>query len=176
MTRIYIPLILFSFLVLEGVALELLPHSLVNQKLDIVPHWIFMLLVLVAIFYDREHTHISIIYAAVFGLLIDVVYTGILGVYMFTYAGAIFIVKGLSRILQSNLLSIILFSSIGLIIADISIQLIYFVIGLVHIEWKVYFMVRLLPTILANIIFLIICYPFMIRGLTNWKNRIHEDL
>src|SRR5690625_6724150 len=86
MKRLYLPLILFLFMVLEGVALELLPAKLVMSNSIIVPHWVFIFLAFIAVFFDEENTYYSVLYAVIFGLLIDVVYTGVLGVYMFSYA------------------------------------------------------------------------------------------
>src|SRR5690625_6893718 len=76
MKRLYVPLILLLFVVLEGVALDLLPVQLLNTKTLIVPHWVLIILIFIVIFYDLEDTYYSIIYGIIFGLLIDIVYTG----------------------------------------------------------------------------------------------------
>src|SRR5690625_7032993 len=86
MNRIYLPLVLFLVMVLEGVALELLPATVTDGKLLIISHWVLISLVFSAIFFDDEHTSYSVVYAIIFGLLIDIVYIHILGIYMFTYA------------------------------------------------------------------------------------------
>ena len=92
MKRLYLPLILFLFIVLEGVALDLLPVQLLSAQTLIVPHWVFIILIFIVIFYDKEDTYYSIVYAVIFGLLIDIVYTGILGIYMFSYGFGIYII------------------------------------------------------------------------------------
>src|SRR5690625_651119 len=100
MKRLYLPLILFLFMVLEGVALELLPANLVMSNSIIVPHWVFIFLAFIAIFFDEENTYYSILYAVIFGLLIDVVYTGVLGVYMFSYAVSVYVIYGLKKMIH----------------------------------------------------------------------------
>lgn len=169
MRQIYLPLVLFFVLVLEGVALELLPVSMTQGDILIIAHWVLICLIYSAIFYDKETTRFSIFYAFIFGLLIDIVYTDVLGVYMFTYGLTIYIIKKLTRLLQSNLLATILFGVLGVGLADILIYLVYMVIWVTELSWQDYFMIRLLPTILANILFLIIIYPFITKKLTDWK-------
>src|SRR5690625_4364597 len=51
MRRIFAPLILFLLIVLEGVSQELLPEMIVSSQTLIIPHWVFIFLVLVAIFF-----------------------------------------------------------------------------------------------------------------------------
>lgn len=170
MKRLYLPLILFLFVVLEGVALELLPSSLVMGDLLIIPHWVLIFLLFLAIFYDNESTYFSVLYALLFGLLIDVVYTGILGVYMFSYALVIYMLHGLKKMLHGNILVTILLGITGIAIADILINFIYMMVGLTETTWGDYFIYRLLPTILLNLVFLFILYPLFVKRLTRWGN------
>lgn len=170
MKRLIIPLFLFLFLVLEGVALELLPVSLVKGELIIVPHWVFVFLLFVAIFYDKENTYFSILYGLIFGLLIDIVYTEILGVYMFTYALVIYIVHGLTKMLQANIFVTLLLGTVGLVLAEVIINAIFSVIGISEMVWKDYFLYRMVPTVFANILFLLVLYPFTMKRFVNWRN------
>lgn len=168
MKRLYLPLILFLLLILEGVALELLPADLLRSDLLIVPHWVLVFLVFMAVFYDREHTYFSVLYALIFGLLIDVVYTGILGVYMFSYALVIYIIHGLRKMLHSNIFVTLLLGVIGIALTDISIHTIYEVVGVADILWKDYFIYRLLPTVLANLLFIAALYSILVKPLRRW--------
>ena len=176
MIRFYIPLILFSFMVFEGVSQSFLPNSLVQADFILIPHWVFIFLICIVIFFEREEEYRSIYYAVIFGLMIDIVYTDILGVYMFTYAITIYMIKGISRLLQANLLSAIIFSIVGIVMMEVIIQLIYIVIGMIQIQWKEYVMLRLLPTVIANIVFLIMIYPFVAKWLSNWKVKIEKEM
>ncbi|MBP1947673.1 rod shape-determining protein MreD [Virgibacillus litoralis] len=170
MKRIIIPLVLFSFLVLEGVALELLPISLAKSDLVIVPHWVFVFLLFLAIFYDRENTYFSVLYGLLFGLLIDIVYTGVLGVYMFSYALVIYIIHGLTKMLHANFFVSLLLGMIGLILCEVIINAIYTVVGISDMIWKDYLIYRMAPTVIANILFLAALYPIMFKKLSSWRN------
>src|SRR5690625_3885627 len=169
MKHIFIPLILFFFLILEGVALEILPVSVLASDLLIVPHWILLFLVLTAIFYERDTTYYSIIYALVFGLLIDVVYMLVLGVYMFSYAAVIYLVLGLRKVFHGNIYVSLLLGIISVILADLAIHVIYSAAGIIQMMWNDYAINRLLPTVTLNIVFLLILYPLMPKRLIRWR-------
>jgi rod shape-determining protein MreD len=170
MIHVFLPLILLFLVVLEGVALDILPSSLIDGSLMITPHWVLMFLVLMASFYDRRNSYHSIIYALIFGLLIDIVYTGILGVYMFSYGIAIYIIRELRNMLHSNIYSVLLFGIISITIADFIINLIFYVVGIMDATWIDYMMERLLPSILANSLFLLLLYPLFAKQLDKWRN------
>jgi len=169
MKRLFLPLILFLTVILEGVALELLPARLVTGELLIIPHWAFVLLVCVAIFYDRENTYTSVFYAVIFGLMIDIVYTGILGVYMFTYALVIYVVHGLKKLLHANFYVTLLLGFLGIVLSDVMIYIVYSVVGIADIAFTHYILYRLIPTALANELFLLILYPLVRRRLNEWS-------
>jgi len=169
MNRFYLPLVLFLVMVLEGVALELLPVNITSGKSLIISHWVLICLVFSAIFYDDEESNYSLIYAIIFGLLIDVVYIHVLGVYMFTYAITIYIIKKLTRLLHSNLASTLLCGILGIILADWFIYIIFTMIGYTDLSLGDYLIYRLLPTMLANIIFLILIYPILSKKFSQWQ-------
>ncbi|ALX48206.1 rod shape-determining protein MreD [Lentibacillus amyloliquefaciens] len=170
MKRLLILGILFLLLVLEGVALDMLPGSLLTGDLIIVSHWVFVFLAFLAIFFDREDTYFSVFYALLAGLLIDISYTGILGVYMFSYALSVYIVHGLTKLLHSNFFVTILLGAIGLILAEVFIYLIYSMTGIAELGWEDYLINRMIPTLLANILFLLVLYPFTANRLVNMRD------
>lgn len=168
MKRLLLPLILFLFVVLEGVALELLPAKLVMGDFLIIPHWVLVFLVFLAIFYDHENTYYSVLYGLIFGLLIDVVYTGILGVYMFSYGFVIYLVHGLKKLLHDNVYVTLILGLAGIALADIFINFIYTMVGLTDAAWTDYFLYRLLPTVILNLVFLLVLYPVFVKRLIRW--------
>ncbi|AXI09591.1 rod shape-determining protein MreD [Oceanobacillus zhaokaii] len=170
MKRLYIPLLLFLFLILEGVAIDFLPSSIVMGNQLFIPHWVAGFLVFVAVLYDNDNTYFALIYALIFGLLLDAVYTGILGVYMFSYAISIYIVENFKKMLHRNFFVVVLLGVVGISIADLLIYLTYLVIGMTDMFWQDYLLNRLLPTVLLNLLFMIIVYPLFSKRLQRWGN------
>lgn len=170
MKRIIFPFILFFLLVCEGIALDLLPSSLTSSEILIIPHWVLIFLILMAMFYDTNDTFYAIIYGVIFGLLIDVVYTGVLGVYMFAYPFTLYIVHILKRLLQTNLSMTIIITIVSIFITELLLLLIFSIVGVVEISKAHFFVHRLLPTILANILFLIPIYLLSTKKLMKWSS------
>jgi len=161
---------LLFLLIFEGVALELLPNNLLNLSVIATPHWILVFLITLSFLYEEIDPQDFIPYAIIFGLLVDIVYTDTLGVYMFAYGLALFTVILLKRILQENIIMTIFTTIISLILAEAIISGIYTVIGITDVYWIDNLTLRLLPTIIANIIFLLIIYPINKLILERLKN------
>lgn len=171
MSRLYLMIILFVLLAFEGVALDLLPATILESESLIISHWMLIFLIYIALFYDVKSTYHGVIYAAIFGLLVDIVYTDILGVYMFAYFITVYIVFLMGRSLKVNLVGTILLGIVGIVLADALIYFIYYFISITTIPIEDYAYYRLLPTVLANIIFLIILYPIVNKRLLRWQEK-----
>lgn len=171
MRKIYVPLILFFLVVLEGVSQDLLPESISSNDIILVSHWVFIFLILIASFFDENNSFYALVFALIFGLLIDIVYTDLLGIYMFAYTITIFIYQQTIRYFQTNFIMVFLFTILSLFLVDHIIYLLYMVIGKISLPWKVYFFQRMLPTLLANIVFFLILFPIFKNRLLFWSGR-----
>lgn len=169
MKKAYLPLILLVLVIFEGLAINLLPKEIALSDYLIIAHWVLAFLVYIAVYYDLEDTYYSIVYAFMFGLLIDVVYAGVLGVYMFSYGIAIYAVHGLQKILHRNFYVLLLLCVTAIALADGLIYLMYTVIGVTDMIWSDYLLRRLLPTILANLLFLLLLFPLLKKRIVRWS-------
>lgn len=172
MERLFFFPILFLILIFEGIALKLLPEVIINTNLLIVPHWVFVFLVLIALFYDQTETYYAVLYASLFGFLIDIVYTDMLGVYLFTYPVAIYVVHLLKRVFHTNIYSTILMACIGLIITETIIYLIYLTVDITDMTLVNSLFNRLIPTLIANTIMLVLLYPIFKNMLIRWSMQL----
>ncbi|SDK40769.1 rod shape-determining protein MreD [Sediminibacillus albus] len=169
MKRFYLPLFLLFFLIIEGVAQDFLPNSLVTGQWMVVAHWVLIYLVLISVFYDLEYTYLSVMYGIVFGLMIDVVYTSVLGVYMFIYPLVVYAVHGMKKMLHTNFFVALLLTVIAVGLADTGVYIVYSFIGITGISWQEFLYIRLIPTLLANLIFFLLIYPLTKRKLVEWS-------
>jgi rod shape-determining protein MreD len=168
MKKAYLPLILFVLVILEGLAVNLLPQRFVLSEYLIIAHWVLAFLVLIAVYYDEEDTYYSIAYAFIFGLLIDVIYTGILGVYMFSYGAVIYVIHALLKVLHQNFYVYLLSGAVAFVLADCFIYIMYAVIGVTDMVWQDYLLKRSLPTLLANLLFLLLLFPLFKKRVVRW--------
>lgn len=167
MKRLYLPLLLFFLLTFEGVVPDLLPFQ--SPSTIIVPHFVLVLLVLITVFYDKENTYAAVLYSIIFGLLIDVVYTGVLGVYMFGYGIVIYAIHKLKVLVHANFYVVTLLGFLSVALAEVFIYIVYLTIGITTVGWGDYLYYRLLPTVLANFLFFIVLYPIIANKLAIWS-------
>lgn len=174
MRQLFFFLTLFVFLISEGVAIDLLPNILTSTSTLIVPHWIFIILLLMVLFYDRQDTFYAIAYGAVFGLFIDIAYVGILGVYMFVYPLILYMMQLLKGMLQTNFYITILMTIVSISMIEFLLFFIYSLVGVVETNWSYFTLHRLLPTILANLLLLIPLYFMSMNLLLKWSEEKFE--
>jgi rod shape-determining protein MreD len=170
MKRLFLPLFLLVFLVLESTAITLLPEEWIHSGNFLIPHWTLVFCILIAVFYDRDHTYYCLLYAIIFGFLIDLTYTNILGVYMFSYGLVVFICHELKRMLHPNFIVAFMLTFVGLVISEHLLYFMYYMIGQTDLIWTSYAKSRLIPTILGNILFLLIIYPLFKNKLQVWSD------
>src|SRR5699024_7759391 len=120
----FIPL--FIILVIEGIAIDFLPQFLAKANLLATPHWIFMFLLLMTFKFDTNDTYYAVIYGAVFGMLVDIVYSDVLGIYLFIYPFVIYLVHISKRFLQTNFYMLLIIASVSLLIVEILLFFVYF--------------------------------------------------
>lgn len=169
-----IALFCFIFVILEGtLALNLLP--LFSNEWMIVSHFLFLFLLYVAVFFERSHTYYAVILAIIFGLIEDIVYTDVMGVYLFSYTFIIYIVRVLMKFLQSNMAIALLLTVFGVLAADIMIFLVYQLAQLHEMDWKTYWQYRLLPTVIWNVTAGFLIYLFFGNRLEKWARIKFEE-
>src|SRR5690625_6025011 len=74
--------------------------------------------------------------------------------------------------IHANIYGTLLLGFTGVIFADLLINLIYTVVGITDMLWTDYFIYRLLPTVLANLLFLIVLYPVFMKRLVTWRREL----
>lgn len=169
MKRLILPLFLLLFLVVEGIFPELIPDSCIASDILIIPYLVIIFIILISVFYDYDQTYHSVYYGITFGLLTDLIYTDLIGVYMFTYGVVAFAIHVLKRMLHANFFVTFLLTLFGVSVADMLIYMMYYVIQITNMPVAEYAVNRLLPTILMNIVLMSLLYPLFYRRLWQWS-------
>ncbi|GAA4064599.1 rod shape-determining protein MreD [Amphibacillus indicireducens] len=170
MSRIYLPLILALLIILQGATANLIPASFDAAGWIVVIHGCFLFLVLIKLFYDLETTYYALLAALFVGLIIDIIYTDIIGVYMFSYALMIYFVHGMRKILQTNFYVATLLTAVSLGLVDSLLYFIYHFIGVTQMEMSDYFYYRLMPTVAINLILFFVLYLLFRKTLIKWSD------
>lgn len=163
-TRILIPAVALVLFLLESEFAMFSPIELKGESFILVPRFLILYLLFLAIYYSRKK---AMIYGLIFGLCFDVFYINIIGLYTFLYPAVCFIagwsVKRIHPHLAfSTVLAILLMSLLEFVIYEF-----FYIIQFTAMAWKPFLLHRLVPTILANSLFLLMlgwAFKYLIRA------------
>ncbi|WP_062355473.1 rod shape-determining protein MreD [Bacillus kwashiorkori] len=155
-----IPILSVVFFGLESIYNIYFPGLLPEDWL-IIPRLLFFLFIFLAVYYDRN---LALIYAFVFGLVMDIVFTEVYGIYLLWYPLVVYLVEKLMKILHNNLFIMAFVMIIAMVVLEFGLYGEYLLIGLNHISIDTFINFRLYPSLIANIIF----YLFLSYLLKKW--------
>ncbi|MGK7377883.1 rod shape-determining protein MreD [Planococcus shenhongbingii] len=153
MMRFLIPLIGLFLFYLEPVFGLFSPLQIGGEYYYVVPRFLIMFLIFVSVYFDTKH---AMFYGLFFGLLYDVFFIDIIGLYSFLYPAicvlAGYIVKNLQRNLYiTTMVTLVLTAAFEFILYQF-----FSLISLTSIPIGTFFDTRLMPTMIANSMFLVI--------------------
>lgn len=163
-TRILIPVVALLLFLLESEFAMFSPIIWNEQTYFLIPRFLILYLIFIAIYYNRKK---AMIYGLIFGLCFDVFYINIIGLYTFLYPAVCFVagwcVKRIHpHLMFSTVLAILLMSLLEFMIYEF-----FFIIQFTTMALKPFLLYRLVPTIVANLLFLVMlgwAFKYLIRA------------
>ncbi|WP_033828297.1 rod shape-determining protein MreD [Bacillus andreraoultii] len=157
----WIPIFVVTFFCLESLFANFFPSKLFSNYWIIVPRFLFLYLIFMTVYYDSKK---GIIYGAIIGLVMDIVFTGILGIYLLWYPVVIYLVSKLMKFWHSNLFIMAIVSLLAIILTEFGIYGIFSLLQIATIPVKYFTNHRLIPTLILNFIF----YLFFSYSMKNY--------
>jgi rod shape-determining protein MreD len=155
--RILLPVLFTMLFILESIFLELTPEKQLITDRILVPHLLFIGLIFLTIYGNRN---LGIIYGFIFGFIFDVVYIEIIGIYLCLFPLIAYVISKLMQMLQTNVFIVSVVTLLGVAMLEVGVYEMNFLIHLTTMGFKNFLELRLLPTALLNLIFIIIlAYP-----------------
>jgi len=171
MNRVFVPLVAILCFIAENLFVTLIPYDIALDNWIFVPRFIFLFLLFITIFYDKKT---GVLYAFIFGLLQDVIYAEIFGIYLFWYPFTIYLVYLLMKVLQSNIFMVSLVCILSVSFLEFGIYEIYMLIRETTMNVKQFVSLRLMPTVILNVVvFLLLFYP--VKKRLEYYNKIRRD-
>ncbi|RHW40632.1 rod shape-determining protein MreD [Neobacillus notoginsengisoli] len=155
MNRFFLPLLLFLFFTLESIFVQLLPTEFFYGKWILVPRFLMVVLLLLAIYGSQKY---AILYGFAFGLLFDIVYTEIIGVYLFLLPLTIYFVMKAMKVLQTNILVVAITVMAGISLLEMVIYKLNHFLHITNLTFSEFSQARLLPVICLNLLFLVLAF------------------
>lgn len=152
MRRSIIPLIAFVLFFMEPVFSLFSPIEFNNQLFTLVPRFVIVCLIFIAVYDSRKH---AIIYGIIFGLLYDVFYIDIIGLYAFLYPLISVIAASVIRYIHRHIVTVIILSLLLIAFLELLSYGFASLISITSIEFNEFVKSRLVPTMIANSLFVI---------------------
>lgn len=153
--NLFVPLTLLTALLFDGIIASVFSTQLYTATSDMVPRLIIICIILFSFYVDRKY---MIFFGILFGLLYDSYYVGILGLYTSLFPIIIYLSDKMRKILNPNLLVLVMILIIHISLVETLLYGFYSVIDLTAIDFSLFLANRLGPTLLLNSIFLLVLY------------------
>lgn len=153
MVRWMLPAIAVVLFLVEPTFSMLSPIRMGENALIIVPRFLILFLIFVAVYYNRKRAYI---YAALFGLLYDVIYIDVIGLYTGLYVGVCFIAAWCVKFIHQHILIVTILAMLLMSVMEIILYYFYGFTGVTDMSIMEFLLHRLLPTVGANFIYLLL--------------------
>ncbi|MBD8026829.1 rod shape-determining protein MreD [Ureibacillus sp. Re31] len=152
MVRFLIPFVAVVLFLLEPEFALFSPIDWGGETVYFVPRFVILYLIFISIYYSRKR---ACLYGLIFGLLYDVFYIDIIGLYSFLYPVVCFIAGSSVKFIHQHLSVTTILSLILVAIMEVVLYYFFYFIQFTTIPVGEFLSNRLLPTIIANLLFLI---------------------
>ena len=158
MKKFLLPLLFLFLFILESLFVQFVPADLFGHNRIIAPHFLFTGLLFLTIYVGKKQ---GLVYGAIFGLLFDIVYIEIIGIYLFLYPFICYLVSKIMHIMQTNIVITFLVSLFGIALLEVGVFEMDQLIDVTNIDFMSFINLRFYPTLILNAIFIVIVgYPF----------------
>lgn len=171
--RKYLLFLLFLFLfVFESMFVQSFSYLWLEKDLILVPHFLFISLLCFVIFAGRNQ---GLVYGVIFGLLFDVVYTEIIGIYLFLIPLLAYLILKLMKFLQTHAVIVTIIVMLAVVVLELIVYEINVFLHITNMDMKMFIQSRLLPTVICNFIFtILLVYPFK-KMFTKTKEEVERE-
>ncbi len=168
MKKLFIPFLAVFFFIFESIFVNLTGGNLFGGDSILVPRFLMILFTFLAV-YSTERK--ALWYSFIIGLLFDIVYTGIIGIYMTCFPLVTYAVSKIMKILQNNIFVVSVTALISVAALEVLAGGFHFILGMSGMNFKEFSSIRLIPTLLLNgAAILILAWP-----LRKWILKYGQD-
>jgi rod shape-determining protein MreD len=167
-----LPILALLCFVGESLFVQILPSEIYDFGRIIVPRFV-MVIIVIATMYTNVKTGMT--YGIILGLLYDLMYTNLIGVYMFAFPLIAYLIAKMMRILHINILIVSFMSLASITALEFFLYGVQLLIGGTSLQGIEFLQLRLLPTIVLNLAFVILFYIPLRKHFNKWIDTKHDD-
>jgi len=162
--KLYIPLLAVLIFISESIFVTTFSGEFFSSDKMFIPRFLMILLVFMSVYCNSR---VALYYSVVIGLVFDVVYTEILGVYLFVFPLITYTISKIMKVLQNNIFVVSFMSLIAVAFLETIIYGMNSLLGFAVLTFQQFLIDRLVPTLILNTVVVVIAaYPlrkFMLK-------------
>lgn len=153
MNRFFLPFLVFIVFISESLFVNFIAVQPLLRQWLLSPRFVLIVLIFMTVYLNKKQ---GMMYGAIFGMLYDVAFTDILGVYMFGLPAICYIISKIMKILQNNIIVVSLTAAFGVAILEFYIYGINLLVHVTTMPLNEFLTLRLYPTLVLSIVFCIL--------------------
>ncbi|TLS39244.1 rod shape-determining protein MreD [Pseudalkalibacillus caeni] len=161
MRQVILPALMFLFFILEGTVMQVFAPEQYGMEISLIPRFALAIILLASIVISPGY---GVLYGIVFGLLNDLVYSDLIGIYMFSMGLIAYIIGYISKIFHINIFVALVLSLLGISMLEFLVYEFFLLLDRTTLPFDSFLYDRFLPTLVLNGVFVLLIY-YPIRGL-----------
>lgn len=172
MIRFILVLILFLFFIFQGTVMQVFTPEWFGYHFKAVPHFLLIGLLLTSLYFN--HT-VAVIYSILYGFLIDIIYTNLIGPYAFCMALTVYLTAAMAKFLHMNIFVVFLIAIAAVTMLEMGIYEIYALIGKAGVPFSEFMGERMASTLVLNGAFFIVVFHPLKHLFSYFQKRELDD-
>lgn len=172
MRRFILPFLVFFSFISESTFAHLVHFSFVSEDFIYVPRFILIFVIFISVYLNRTQ---GMLFGFIFGLLHDIIYIEVIGIYLFTYGFLAYLISKAMKVLHGHVLIVLFLTLLSIAVLEYYVYGINYLIGTTNMTLYHFTTLRLLPTLVLNVFVAgLFIYPLKVF-LTKLKLEESED-
>ncbi|MDA7027604.1 rod shape-determining protein MreD [Bacillus sp. CLL-7-23] len=172
MKRFLLPVVMMFVLASDSIYADFIRFPFVNEDQQLIPRFLLLVLVFMTAYVKQNF---AITYGFIFGLLYDINYTDLLGVYMFGFAGICYLLSKAFKVLQTNAIVVVFLATLAVCVIEFYQYGVQMLLRPEMMSFHQFVINRLLPTLALNaVVGSLLVYPFKLF-FTSLKKELREE-
>ncbi|WP_347549418.1 rod shape-determining protein MreD [Pseudalkalibacillus hwajinpoensis] len=155
MKRLLLSGTLFVLFLIEGTVFQVFAPEQYDFGFQLIPRFVTVIVVMIGMILSPAY---GVLYGIIFGLLHDLIYTDLVGVYMFGIAVAAYIIGYFSKAFHLNWFTTLILGLLGVSMVEFYVYELFALINVTDLAFDSFFYKRYLPSLILNGVFLLIVY------------------
>lgn len=159
------PLIALVLFYMDSLINSIWPVTILGTEYFFKSHLLLMFLLIITVY---KNPKIALILGVLFGVISDVYFGTIYGIYLFGFIIAILLMDQLFKVFYKDLKMMIVLFLGFILIFEHFYYLVLAILGIAHIGYFTFIWTHVLPSLLINFILIILVFPFILRILDKY--------